>query len=335
MMSSMQRREFITLLGGAVAAWPMAARAQQPAVPVVGYLYSGSPEPTTNYVAAFRKGLSEAGFVEGRNVAIEYRFGQNDYDRLPELATDLVRRRVAVIAALGNTVAARAAKAATATIPIVFVTGGDPVQGGLVASLNRPGGNVTGVSFMAVELGPKQLGLLHELVPGAARFAVLVNPTQYATPSDMESQIAVMRAAAAAIGRQIEVLTASTNHDIDLAFASLAQKRVDALFVRPDSFFANRRVQFATLAAHHRMPAIYFQREFAETGGMMSYGANVADQFRQAGIYAGRILKGEKPADLPVMQPTRFEFIINLQTVKTLGLTIPPGLLAIADEVIE
>jgi putative tryptophan/tyrosine transport system substrate-binding protein len=337
--STMRRREVISLLGGAAAVSsslrPLAARAQQLAMPVVGYLYAGSPEPTTNYVAAFRKGLSEAGFVEGRNVAIEFSFAQNEYDRLPELAADLVRRRVAVIAALGNAPAVRAAKAATATIPIVFAIGTDPVQLGLVASLNRPGGNATGVSFMAVELGSKQLGLLHELVPGAARFAVLVNPTSFATTSDMEREIAVLRAAAAAIGRQIEVLTASTNHDIDVAFANLVQKRADALFVRPDSFFANRRVQFATLAAHHRVPAIYFQREFAETGGMMSYGANAADQFRQAAIYVGRILKGEKPADLPVMQPTRFEFIINLQTVKTLGLTIPPTLLAIADEVIE
>jgi putative ABC transport system substrate-binding protein len=326
-----QRREFITLLGGAAAVWPLAARAQQPAMPVVGYLYSGSPEPTTNYVAAFRKGLSEAGFVEGRNVTIEFRWAEGKFDRLPELAADLVRRRVSVTAALGNTAVARAAKAATATIPIVFATGGNPVEAGLVASLNRPGGNATGVSFMARELGPKQLGLLHELVPGAARFAVLINPTQFS----MESQVAVMRTAAAAIGKQIEVLTASTNDDIDAAFASLVRKRADALYVSPDSFFANRRVQFATLAAHHRVPAIYFQREFAETGGMMTYGANVADNFRQAAIYAGRILKGEKPADLPVMQPTRFEFIINLHTVKTLGLTVPPRLLAIADEVIE
>jgi putative ABC transport system substrate-binding protein len=331
----MQRREFITLLGGAAAAWPLAAKAQQPAVPVVGYLYSGSPEPTTNYVAGFRKGLSEAGFVEGRNLAIEFRWAQGEFDRLPELAADLVRRRVAVLAALGNTSVARAAKASTATIPIVFCNGADPVEAGLVLSFNRPGGNVTGVSFMSVELGSKQLGLLHELVPGAARFAVLVNPTAHPTPSDLERQLAGPRAAAAAVGKQIEVLTASTNADIDAAFASLVQKGADTLFVSPDSFFSNRRVQFVTLAAHYRVPAIYFQREFAEAGGMMSYGANVADQFRQAGIYAGRILKGEKPADLPVMQPTRFEFIINLQTVKTLGLTVPPGLLAIADEVIE
>jgi putative tryptophan/tyrosine transport system substrate-binding protein len=330
----MRRREFIAGLGG-VAAWPMVARAQQPEMPVVGYLYSGSPEPTTTYVTAFRKGLNEAGFVEGRNVAIEFHFARNEYNRLPELVADLVRRRVAVLAAMGNTAAARAAKTATATIPIVFVMGGDPVEGGLVASLNRPGGNVTGVSFMAVELGSKQLGLLHDLVPWATRFAVLVNPTQYATKSDMERQIGDMRTAAETLGKQIEVLTASTSPDIDAAFFSLVKKQADALLVRPDSFFANRRVQFATRAAHHRVPAIYFQREFAEVGGMMSYGANVADQFRQAGIYAGRILKGEKPADLPVMQPTKLEFIINLQTVKTLGLAMPPAILAIADEVIE
>jgi putative tryptophan/tyrosine transport system substrate-binding protein len=325
------RREFTTLLGGAIAAWPLAARAQQPAIPVVGYLYSGSPEPTAHYIAAFRKGLSETGYVEGRNVAIEYRFAHNEIDRLPELASDLVRRRVAVIATPGGPYAVLAAKAATTTIPIVFSTGGDPVQSGLVASFNRPGGNVTGVASMNVELGAKRLGLLHELLPGAARFAVLVDPTSPAA----ESITTDAQAAASAVGRQIEVLTAGTNREIDTAFASLVQKRADAVLVGPHPLFNNRRVQIVTLAARHAVPTIYTNREFAEVGGLMSYGASQTDQFRQVGIYTGRILKGEKPADLPVMQPTRFEFVINLQTARTLGITVAATLLALADEVIE
>jgi putative ABC transport system substrate-binding protein len=326
----MQRRAFFTLLGGAAAAWPMTARAQQPAMPVIGYLGAGSPEAFALLVAAFRKGLSETGFVEGRNVAIEYRWANNDYARLPELAADLVRRRVAVIVTPLSTPASLAAKAATATIPIVFTTA-DPVQSGLVASLNRPGGNVTGIHGMQVELMAKRLGLLHELLPGAARFAVLINPNNTASGSIVSD----LEAAAATIGRQIEVLTASTNREIDTAFASLAQKRADALLVSPDALFVTRRVQLATAAMRYVVPVIYPFREDAEAGGLMSYGPSFTDIFRQVGIYTARILKGEKPADLPVMQPTKFEFVINLQTARLLGITVPPTLLATADEVIE
>jgi putative ABC transport system substrate-binding protein len=325
----MRRREFIAGLAGA-AAWPVVARAQQQSMPVVGYLYVGSPETSANQLTGFRKGLGEAGFVDGRNIAIEYRFAHNQPARLPEFAADLVRRRVAVIVAIGVTPAI-AAKAATTATPVVFGIGGDPIEAGLVATLNRPGGNITGVSFMGEELGSKQLALLRELVPRAARFGVLLNPT---TQSDTR-RIAELQAAVTAIGAQIEVRTASTFEELDAAFVSLVDKRADALVVRPDSFFANRRVQFTTLAAYHRLPAIYPQREFPEIGGMMSYGANIADQLRQAELYAGRIVKGDKPADLPVMQPTKFEFVINLHTVKTFGLTIPETLLATADEVIQ
>jgi putative tryptophan/tyrosine transport system substrate-binding protein len=300
----MRRRVFIAGLG-ASAAWPMVARAQQSATPVVGYLYVGSPETSANQLTGFRKGLGEAGFVEGRNIAIEYRFAHNQPAHLPEFAADLVRRRVAVIVAIG-VAPAIAAKAAATAIPVVIGIGANPIEAGLVATLNRPGGNITGVSFMGEELGSKQ-GLLHELVPRAARFGVLLNPT---TRSDTR-RIAELQAAAAAIGGQIEVRTASTIDELDAAFASLVVMRADALVVSPDSFFANRRVEFTTLAAHHRLPAIYPQREFPEIGGVMSYGANVADQLRQAGLYAGRIVKGDKPADLPVMQPTKFEFVIN------------------------
>jgi putative tryptophan/tyrosine transport system substrate-binding protein len=324
-----RRREFITLLSGA-AAWPFGARAQQQ-MPVIGFLNSASPEGYAPMMAAFRQGLSEIGYVEGQNVAIEYRLANNELDRLPELAADLVRRRVAVIAASGGTAVPLAAKAATTTIPIVFGVGGDPVKFGFVASFNRPGGNVTGISFMSDQLVPKRVGLLHELVPGAVRFALLVNPTIPNT----ETLTRDSQAAASAIGRQIEVLTASTNRDIDLAFASLVQKQADALLVAPGVLFANRRVQLTTLAARHAVPAIYFDREFAEAGGLMSYGANISDVMRQLGIYTGRVLRGEKPADMPVMQPTKFELVINLQTAKTLGLEIPPALLARADEVIE
>jgi putative ABC transport system substrate-binding protein len=326
----MKRREFITLLGGA-ATWPLAARAQQPAMPVVGFLYPGAPEANANLVAAFRKGLSETGYVEGQNVAIEYRWADNQYDRLPAMAADLVRRQVAVIAAAASTAAAVAAKAATKTIPIVFSGGGDPVQTGLVASLNRPGGNVTGISSMNVELGAKRLGILHELLPSATRFAVLVNPNSPLT----EPFVADVRAAAGAIGRSIEVLTASTNREIDAAFANLVQKRAEALVILPDPLFINRRVQLATLAVRHALPAIYPFREDAEAGGLMSYGSSLGYAFHQAGIYTGRILKGEKPADLPISRATKFEFVINLQTAKLLGLDIRPSLLAIADEVIE
>jgi ABC-type uncharacterized transport system substrate-binding protein len=294
----MNRRAFITLLGGAAAAWPLAASAQQPAMPVIGYLYLGSPEHTARQVAAFRLGLSETGYVEGRNVAIEYRWAEGHFDRLPALAADLVRRRVAVIVTPFSLDATRAAKAATTTIPVVFTTGLDPVQANLVTSLNRPGGNVTGLTALNSELGPKQLGLLHELIPGAARFAVLVD----ATPRD--STISDLQAAASSLGQQIEVLHAGTIDDIDAAFASLVQKRADALLVITSVLFFNRRTQLVTLAARHAVPAIYWTRDFTEASGLMSYGSDVTDQLRQAGIYTGRILKGEKPADLPVMRPS-------------------------------
>jgi ABC-type uncharacterized transport system substrate-binding protein len=325
------RREFITLLGGAAAAWPLRARAQ-PAMPVIGFLHSASAAAYEHLVAAFRKGLSEAGYSEGQNVAIEYRWSEGQNERLPALAAELVHRQVAVIVTPGSTPATLAAKAATRTIPIVFLSAVDPVKTGLVASLSRPGGNVTGVSDIGVELAAKRLGLLHELLPGATRFALLVNPDN---PGITEAFITEAQMAASAIGRQIEVVTASTNGEIDRAFATLMNKRSDALLVSTDALFVTRRVQLVTLAARHAVPAMYFRREFAEVGGLMSYGSNLADQFRQNGIYAGRILKGEKPAEMPVQLPTKFEFVINLQTAKTLGLDISPTLLARADEVIE
>jgi len=326
----MRRRDFITTFAGAAAGWSLPARAQQQAsIPVVGYVHSDSPQPVAGLLAAFREGLSETGYIEGQNVAIEYRWAENDLSRIPELVADLVRRRVAVIAAPGSSAVALAAQAATKTIPIVFSLGLDPVQLGLVASLNRPGGNITGVNSMSNELAAKRLGLLHELLPAATRFAVLVNPknpTIESLKKDVE---------AAAIGPEIEFFTASTGVDIDTAFASLVQKRADALLVHPDNLFINRRVQLTTLAARHAVPAIYPLRPDAEAGGLMSYGTKLADAHRQAGVYTGRILKGAKPADLPVVQPTKFEFVINLQTAKTIGLTVPPTLLARADEVIE
>src|SRR5262245_5034928 len=329
-MSDMGRREFITLLGGAAAAWPLAARAQRSAMPVIGFLGSSSPADRTRLVNAFRQGVRETGYVEGQSVAIEYRWAEDQFDRLPDLASDLVRRQVAVIAAHA-TLSAIAAKEATTTIPIVSATGGDPIKDDLVTSLNRPGGNVTGISFIAVELGAKQLGLLHELRPGTARIAVLVDPKWPIT----ERFVSEVRAAALAVQQQIEVLNASTGRDIDTVFASLARKPVDALLVGPSPLANNRRVQIVTLAAYHRVPAIYFLRDFAEVGGLMSYGTSIADANRLAGVYTGRILKGEKPGDLPVMQSTKFEFVINLNTAKAFGISFPPGLLAIADEVIE
>jgi putative ABC transport system substrate-binding protein len=327
----MRRREFITLLGGAAVASPFATWAQPRTLPLVGFLGTGSPEADAYRVAAFRQGLNEMGYVEGQNLGIEYRWAQNDVARLPELAAELIKRRVAVIATPFSTPGALAAKAATSTIPIVFSMGGDPIGLGLVASLNRPGGNVTGLSYMAVQLAAKRVELLHELVPAAARIGVLVNPTNALTESLTRDALA----AASALGIQIEVFTAGTDGEIDTAFASIVQKQTTALMVGPDTLFSNRRMQLAALAANHAVPTIYPFRDHAEAGGLMSYGASVLEEFRLVGIYTGRILKGEKPADLPVMQPTKFELVINLKTAKALGLTVPPSLLARADEVIE
>jgi putative ABC transport system substrate-binding protein len=334
-MLDTKRREVIALLGAGgllLAVKIRRARAQQPAMPVVGFLYDGSLQPIEAYgAAAFRKGLSEMGYVEGRNVAIEYRSAQNENKGLSELATDLVRRRVGIIATPGSPTAAVAAKSATTTIPIVFGTGSDPVKDGLVASLNRPGGNITGVSTMNLELGPKRLGLLVELMPGATRFAVLVNPNSPNT----EAHITDVRAAAAILGVQVETLMAKTNLDIDANFASLGQKRVEALLVSAGPPFGQRRAQLATLAARHGVPTIYPDRMYAEAGGLMSYGSNVIEMYRLAGIYTGRILKGENPAEMPVIQAAKFEFIINIHTAKLLGLDVPATLLARADEVID
>ncbi len=324
----MRRREFISLLGGAAATWPLAARAQQ-LVPVIGFLRSTSLADSTRLVTAFRQGLKEAGFVEGQNIAIEYRSAEDHLDRLPALVADLIRRPAAVI--VGNTPSALATKAATAAIPIVFVTGSDPIRTDLVASLNRPGGNVTGVANLHMQLAAKRLGFLHELLPRAARLAVLVNPNS----RNAQSEIADAQARASAIGRELDVFTAGTSHEIDIAFASLVQKRTDGLLIGPHTFFLDRRAQLLTLAARHALPTIFGFREFVEAGGLMSYGSNLRDQYRQIGIYAGRILKGERPADLPVVQASKFEFVINVQTAKTLGIDVPPTLLALADEVIE
>jgi putative ABC transport system substrate-binding protein len=326
----MRRRNFISLVGGA-AAWPLAAQAQQAPLPTIGFLHQGSPEPNAKFVAGFRKGLGEAGYVEGRNLIIEYRWAQAEIDRLPELAADLVRRNVAVIAIPGSVRAALVAKAATATIPIVFMTGLDPVEIGLVASLNRPGGNVTGIGGMNLGLSAKELGLLHELRPRAAPFAVFVNP---ASPQ-ISSVITELERAASAIGRQIEIVAAPSGRDINGAFMRVVQMRADALLITGDQLFTGRIPQLAILAARHAMPAIYTLREFAEAGGLMSYGSNFADLYRQAGVYTGRVLNGQRPADLPIAQATTFEFLINLQTAEALGIEIPPTLLARADEVIE
>ena len=326
----MRRRAFITLLGGA-AAWPLAARAQQPAMPVVGFLHPSSPEAAANSLTAFRRGLQESGYVEGNNVAIEYRWAENRIDRLPEMAADLVRHQVAVIVTPGSTDAALAAKAATKTIPIVFSVGTDPVKLDLVDSLNRPGGNATGVSYFTQELGPKRLGLLRELIPGDADVIVLANPRNAAT----DLAVRDMQIAVSTIGQQITVLNASDNREIDTAFTTMVQKRAPALLIIADALFTSRRVQLVTLATRHAIPAIYTSREFAEVGGLMSYGANLRDISRQVGAYTGRILKGAKPVDLPVVQPAKFEFVINLQTARALRLEVPPTLLARADEVIE
>jgi len=328
MIAAIKRRKFITLLGGA-AAWPLAARGQQPSMPVVGFLRSTSSADSRNLVAAFRQGLREAGFVEGQDYAIEYRWADNQLDRLPSLVADLLRRPVAVI--VGNTPSALAAKAATKTVPIVFATGGNPVREGLVASLNRPGGNVTGVSFISVELGAKRLGLLRELRPGAARIAVFVDP-KFPT---IERFISEVRDAASAMGQQIEVLYIGSDREIESAFTMLVQRGAGALLCGSGGLLYSRRDLIVALAARHRTPAIYDQRDYVAAGGLMSYAPSFTDAYRQAGIYAGRILKGEKPAGLPVMQPTKFELVINLTTAKALGLDVPPTLLATADEVIE
>jgi putative tryptophan/tyrosine transport system substrate-binding protein len=327
-MSGMGRREFVALIGGA-AAWPLAARGQQPAMPVIGFVNAGSPDAP--FAAAFRKGLNEAGYFEGQNVTVEWHWLEGQFDRLPALMADLVRRRVALIATPAGNSAAQVAKAATTTIPIVFGVSEDPVKLGLVASLARPGANATGINFFVTELTAKRLALLHELVPKAVRIAVLVNPANSAT----ESVIREIPDAARAMGLQIQVLNASTRNEIEAGFATLVRERADALYVAGDVFFTSRRVQFATLAASYRIPASYPSREAVEAGGLMSYATDRVDMWRQVGGYAGQILKGAKPADLPVLQSTKFEFVINLQTARALGLDVPPSLLARADEVIE
>jgi putative tryptophan/tyrosine transport system substrate-binding protein len=330
----MRRREVIALFGGAAASLlrPLAVRAQQPALPVVALFNNGSADTYTREVAAFNKALNEAGYTEGRNVTVEYNFLQNRFDDLPALVDDLVRRRVSVIATPGSTPASLAAKAATATIPIVFGVPQDPVQLGLVASLSRPGGNATGVNFFAAEVAAKRLRLLHDLVPKAVRVAVLVNPANTAIA---EAILREVQNSAPAIGLQIQILNASTIAEIDATFVALARERPDALFVAPDGFFNSCREQFAALTAANKIPASYGVRDFVAAGGLMSYGTDLADTFYQVGVYTGKILKGAKPADLPVVQSTKFEFVINLKTARALGIEVPSGLLSVADEVIE
>jgi putative tryptophan/tyrosine transport system substrate-binding protein len=326
-----RRREFITLLSGA-AAWPLAARAQQPAMPVIGFLHSQSPETYAEMMRGFRQGLKESGYIEGENLAIEYRWANNEMDRLPALATDLARRRVALIATAGGVSAALAAKAATATIPIIFNAGDDPVRRGLVASLARPGGNLTGVSILVIEVLGKRLEFLRELVPGVARVAVLVNPAEAA---NTETTLRDVEAAARRFGLQVQIFKADTSDEINAAFESIGRERPDALFIGVTPFFVARRVQLVQLAAFHRLPAAYPLRDFAEAGGLFSYGSSLFDAYRQIGVYSGRILKGAKPEDLPVVQSSKFELVVNRQTAKMLGLSIPSTLLATADEVIE
>ena len=327
----MTRRNFIKLLGLAAATWPGTVRTQH-AIPAIGFLHGSRAKPFAPYVAALWQPLSDAGFVEGHNVAIEYRWAEGHFERLPELAADLVRRRVDVIATPGDTSASLAAKAATATIPIVFGVSEDPVSLGLVASLARPGGNATGMNFFTTEVIGKRLGLLHELVPQAARIAVFVNP---ANTANAENTVRELGAAARALALQIQIFNASSESEIDAAFAALVRDGLEALFVGPDAFYNTRRVQLATLAARHAIPAVYSVREYVEAGGLMSYGTTIAEVFRQVGLYTSRILKGERPQDLPVVQATKFELVINLATAKALGLAIPPTLLARADEVVE
>src|SRR3974390_1278607 len=327
----MRRREFISLLGGAAGAWAGAARAQQPVLPVIGFLSSTSSKGYTPYLAAFREGLREGGFVEGQNVTIEYRWADDHYERLPELAADLVTRRVALIAAAGGSPAALAAKSATTTIPIVFQIGVDPVKAGLVSSLNQPGGNITGFANLALEVGPKRLELLHRLVPNATNIAVLVNPAR----SNVEAEIKDMQSAANKLGLQLNVLYASTERDFDKVFATSVQLRAGGVVISGDPFFNTRSEELAAMAIHYMVPAIYQFHEFAAAGGLVSYGSSIKNTHREAGIYTARILKGEKPADLPVQEPSKGELIINLKTAKTLGLEIPPSILTSADEVIE
>jgi putative ABC transport system substrate-binding protein len=326
-----KRRAFITLLGGAAAAWPLAARGQQPTMPAVGFLGSSSAAEWLPFVNAFQRGLKETGYIEGENLTIEYRWADGQYDRLPALAADLVRRQVAVILAAGSPVPALAAKAATATIPIVFALGIDPVQFGLVASLNRPGGNMTGVNFLVGHLAEKALGLIHELVPNVTVAGMFVNPNN----PNADSVTRNARETARSLGLQLHILYAGSPVEIDTAFAGLVEQRIGILLSAADPFFMGRRDQVVALAARHAVPAIYFAREFATAGGLMSYGTSISDAYRLAGVYTGKILKGARPADLPIEQSTRFEFVINLTTAKTLGLQIPDKLLALADEVIE
>jgi putative ABC transport system substrate-binding protein len=328
---AVKRREFITLLGSAAAARPLAARAQQRPAPVIGFLYAGSPGPSVNLMAVFRQALAEAGYVENSNVTIEYRYAEGQYERLPELAADLVRRKVTVIVTSPNTNAARAAKAATSTIPIVCMVNDDPVKHGLVASLSRPGGNITGVNYFISELGAKRLGLLRELLPAAARVGALVNPNEVTTEAFTED----LTRATSTIRVQLEIVRARDSLEIEAAFATLARNKIDALMVAPDTVFVNQRLQIVTLATRYAIPAIYTVRLYVENGGLMSYGPSIPDTYRQLGIYVGRVLKGEKPSDLPVVQSTKLDFVINLPTARALGLEIPPTLLALADEVIE
>jgi putative tryptophan/tyrosine transport system substrate-binding protein len=328
----MKRREFLTLLGGGAVAWPLAARAQQAAMPVIGFLHAQSPEAYRDHLRGFRQGLKETGYAEGENVVIVYRFAENQIERLPTLASELVRRPVAVIVTIGGVAAALAAKAATTTIPIVFGVAENPVTLGLVGSLARPGGNATGINFFVSELAAKRLGLLHELIPAATRVAVLVNPSNAAST---DSTLRDIGPAARGLGLQLQVLNASTGPEIDAAFAAIVRERHEALFVAPDAFFLSRKMQLAHLASRHAVPTTFALRDFAEAGGLMSYGTSLTDAYRQMGVCTGSVLKGAKPADLAVVQATKFELIINRVTARILGLEVPPSLLATADEVIE